>query len=200
MRRLIVLACLWLQQASADDFFQRSFILSELKKSALLSKNFDLPFVTQLEVRKEAANFSSNSGLIAFSTPKTASSAYDKTISYDLTNFYTSENHRARFVVNQFLPGTDLLISAGYDSGSSTQKIAISKTWFMGLAGYKKFNDHFYFYFSSGSWQQQHVTESPCLDEYGREYWCPTLIAWSDRPVTTFKPGRFLDLKFEYIF
>lgn len=200
MRRLIFLACLWLQQAYADDSFQRKFILGELKKSVHLGKNFDLPFVTQLEIKKEAANFSSNSGLIAFSAPKIASSAYDKTVSYDLTNFYNSKSHRTHLVLNQFLPSTDLMISLGFDSGSSTQKITISKTWFMGLAGYKKLNNHLFFYFSAGSWQKQSVTEFPCLDEYNREYWCPTLSAWSDRPADSFKPGRFLDMKFEYLF
>ena len=195
-----MLLCLWAGQAAADDFFQRSFILGELRKSAMLGKNFKLPFVTQLEVRKELGYFSSNSGMTVFAAPQKATSAYDASISYDLTDFYTSRKPRVRLVVNQFISGTDLMVSGGWDTGSTAPKITISPSFFLGLSGYKKLNNQLYFYFTTGAWQQQKVTEFPCTDEYDREYWCPTLIAWSDRPANNFKPGRFADLKLEYIF
>lgn len=201
MRHLIlILLSFGSQQVVADDFSQRSFLLSELRKSAILGRNFNWPFVSQFEVKKEWGFFSSNSGMAVFSAPQKATSAYDPTISYDLSDFYTSRKNRVRLVVNQFIPDTPLMISGGYDSGSSAPKITISPTFFMGLSGYRKLDRQLYFYFTSGAWQKQKVTEYPCVDEYDREYWCPTLIAWSDRPVSNFKPGRFLDLKLEYVF
>jgi hypothetical protein len=201
MRYLVLmLLCLWAQQASADDFLQRSFVLGELRKSALRGKNFSWPFVTQLEVKKEWGMFSSNSGMIAFSTPQRATSAYDPSISYDLTDLYTSKRARARLVVNQFIPDTNWMLSAGYDSGSAAPKIVVSPTFFAGVSGYKKLDTRLHFYWTSGAWQQQKITEYPCIDDYDREYWCPALIAWSDRPANSFKPGRFVNFKLEYIF
>lgn len=184
----------------ADDFLHRSFVLGELRKSALRGTHFFQPFITQFDLKKEQGIFSSNSGLVAFSAPTKVSSAYDPSATYDLADFYNSRKQRLRIVANQFIPDTNLLISAGYDSGSTASKISISKTWFLGLSGYQEINKQLFLYFASGAWQKQQVTEQPCVDQYDREYWCPKLIAWSDRPVANFKPGRFWDLKLEYVF
>lgn len=197
---IIILLCFGVRQVIADDFSQRSYLLSELRKTAILGRNFNWPFISQFEVKKEGGFFSSNSGVDVFSAPQKVTSAYDPSVSYDLTDFYTSRVNRIRIVVNQFIPDTPLMISGGYDSGSAAPKITISPTFFIGLSGYKKLDRRLYFYFTSGAWQQQKVTESPCVDEYDREYWCPRLIAWTDRPANIFKPGRFLEIKFEYIY
>ena len=188
------------QCALANDFLHRNFILGEMKKSALRNQDFSYPFISTLDIKKEKGDFSSNSGSIIFNAPNKAVSIYDSSISYDLTDFYNSRQHRARLVLNQFIPGTHLLLSGGFDTGSTAPKIAVSPSWFIGLSGYKKINQDLYLYFTSGSWQNQKVTETPCTDDYGREYWCPALVAWSDRPAQNFKSGRFMDLKIEYLF
>ena len=45
------------------------------------------------------------------------------------------------------------------------------------------------------------LSERPCLDSYDREYWCPALVAWADRPqVNQPKAESYLDVKYSILF
>ncbi len=53
---------------------------------------------------------------------------------------------------------------------------------------------------SWGQWFGGKVTERPCLDSYDRQYWCPNLSAWIDRPTLDTQPSKYYELKYQWQF
>ena len=67
----------------------------------------------------------------------------------------------------------------------------------MGISTYKKIDTKSAVFFMAGGWQKERISEQPCVDAYDREYWCPNLIAWSDRKPITSMPLRFAEVRYE---
>ena len=188
--------------AYAIDPLHRVNAYSALRYEALTDKKIYFPFISEMDVRREIGRFSSNSGFTThLAAPSKVSSIYDSTsTSYDLTPYYTSSNVRAHLILNYFIPETSILVSVGYDSGSNAQKISISSTRFFGLSSYKRIDSSSTIFLMMGAWEREKITEAPCVDSYGREYWCANLSAWSDHTPMAPKAFRFFDVKYEYKF
>lgn len=186
----------------AFDLLHRVHVDRALRYHAWSDYKIELPFISELDVRREVNVFSSNSGRnTILAVPSKVVSVYDSTSAeHDLSPFYTAQNIRTHFILNYFVPGTTLLVSWGYDSGSKAQKIAISPTAFLGLSSYKRINSNSAVFFTMGGWQKQRVTETPCVDSYQRQYWCANLSAWSDYSTLTAPVFRFIDIKYELKF
>ena len=186
----------------AFDPLHRVHVDRALRLQAWSDYKIEHPFVSELDVRREVNVFSSNSGHnTVLAVPSKVVSAYDSTsTAHDLTPFYAAQNIRTHFILNYFVPGTTLLVSWGYDSGSKAQKISLSPTTFLGLSSYKRINSSSALFFTMGGWQKQRITETPCVDSYDRQYWCANLSAWSDHSPLTAPVFRFVDIKYELKF
>lgn len=200
MKNLVIycLVFLSLQSASAIELTHRKFTLNAMRNQAWTSGPLPFGFVSEFEIRREVNLFSSNSGIAVLNAQPKVTSEYDETSNaYAMTHFYTAAKHRQHLISNFVIPNTKALISIGYDSGSRAEKIAISKTFFIGLSTYKRLDSNSALFFMAGGWQKEKIIEKPCIDEYDREYWCPNLTAWSDyKPLST-SPLRFAEVRYE---
>ena len=158
------------------------------------------PVLSDLYLMKENGNFTQSTGRSFLSVPRTAYSAYDDSIAYPLTPFYTPKNTRYRWIANYMEPFTQWLISFGYDSGMQADKLSVAPSTFIGLAKTIEIDKANSLSVSWGQWFGGKVTERPCLDAYDRQYWCPNLTAWIDRPHLDTQPGKYYELKYQWQF
>lgn len=204
MRALSIFSLLLLASFScicrANDFFQRGFILSELTRRNLTGSKFEDLFLSVLDVRHENNIFLKNTGEVAFSAPSFARSAYDGSVGYDLGSFYSAKNNRFRLIANKYLGEDGFLLSIGFDSGSYSEKLDINKSKFFGFSKSFSLDKNSFFMVSSGRWWGGELTERPCIDSYGRQYWCPNLISWIDRPSIAPVRTQYIDIRFQYYF
>ena len=200
MKNLVIycLVILSLQSASAIELTHRKFTLNAMRNQAWTSGPLPFGFVSEIEIRREVNLFSSNSGIAVLNAQPRVTSEYDDTSNaYAMTHFYTAAKQRQHLISNFVIPNTKALISIGYDSGSRAEKIAISKTFFIGLSAYKRLDSNTAIFFMAGGWQKERITEQPCIDDYDREYWCPNLTAWSDYKPLAVTPLRFAEVRYE---
>ena len=158
------------------------------------------PVLSDVYLMKEHSNFTQSSGRSFLSVPRRAYSAYDDSIAYPLTPFYTPKNTRYRWIANYIEPFTQWLISFGYDSGSRADKLSVAPSTFLGLAKTFEIDKANTMSVSWGQWFGGKVTEHPCLDSYDRQYWCPNLTAWIDRPTLDTQPSKYYELKYQWQF
>ncbi len=163
---------------------------------AITGRGIEYPFISSLNVEKESLTFSKSSGIILQSYPKVAYSAYDSAIKYDISSFYNSKNSRIKFIINYVEPSSEIYISVGYDSGSQAEKINISRAYFIGLTRTFNIHKNGYLTTSSGSWFGGKITQYPCIDSYNREYYCPNLTAWIDRPNLHFQNEKYFQINY----
>jgi len=186
--------------AYSGDEEQRDMVQRILFAARDAQFKMDYPFVTEMYVQREQGSFTLSSGRGLLSVNETATSAYDDTITYNISDFYKTANTRHRWVLNYLEPDTRWLLSFGYDSGAKADKLSIEQSVFLGLAkNFELSRDH-HLMFSWGQWFGGKVTERPCLDAYDREYWCPNLSAWSERPRLDTSPGKYYELKYQWQF
>lgn len=97
-------------------------------------------------------------------------------------------------------PFSQWLLSFGYDSGLQADKLSVAPSTFLGLAKNFEIDKANTMSVSWGQWFGGKVTERPCLDSYDRQYWCPNLSAWIDRPTLDTQPSRYYELKYQWQF
>jgi hypothetical protein len=184
----------------AGDEEQRDMVQRILMAARDVHFNMDYPFVTQMYVQREQGSFTLSSGRGLLAINGMATSAYDQAIAHNISDFYNAANTRQRWVLNYLAPETRWLFSFGYDSGSQADKLSIESSVFLGLAKNFELSRNHNLLFSWGQWFGGKVTERPCLDAYDREYWCPNLSAWIDRPTLDTQPGKYYELKYQWQF
>jgi len=195
---LCQLACVINAQAGDDE--HRDTIGRVLLASAEAGFNVQFPFVSQLYMQREQGLFTLSSGQNLLSVPAVVASGYDASIAHDLSDFYTAKNLRQRWVMNYLEPASHWLVSFGYDSGTQADKLSIESSVFLGAAKNLDLAKNHRLLLSWGQWFGGKVTERPCLDAYDREYWCPNLTAWKDRPALNTDPGKYYELKYQWQF
>jgi len=158
------------------------------------------PVLSDFYAGKEHGSFTQSSGRSFFSVPDVAYSVYDASISHRLVKFYTPRTARLRWILNYMEPRTQWLLSVGHDSGMQADKLTISKSSFFGLAKTFDISPTQILNVSWGQWFGEKVSERPCLDEYDRQYWCPNLSAWIDRPMLDTQPSKYYELKYQWQF
>lgn len=148
------------------------------------------------------SHFSSNSerkirradGAVLMEIRDSVHSAYDDSTSYNLGRFFRARNNRLSLIANwATIAGT--IWSVGIDSGHSSQKIKLQGSLFLGATSSWQTNRNQVITLGFGSWHGGGVRESPCVDEYDRRYYCPTLIAWSDRIEIRSGAQWYLDIR-----
>lgn len=133
----------------------------------------------------DAVNIVRADGAKLMPTPKIATS-YNG-VQYDVAGFY-KKKPRINMVVHYAgrVPGEAL--SLGVDSGFSAKKIQLKPALFIGYTRALQLQENTYVALNANSWLGGGVSEQPCMDNYNREYYCPTLTAWSD-----YKPIENID-------
>lgn len=191
-------ACVY--NAQAGDEEHRDTIGRVLLASAQADFNVQFPFITQLYVQREQGLFTLSSGQNLLSVLSVVASGYDTSIAHDLSDFYTAKNLRQRWVLNYLEPASRWLVSFGYDSGMQADKLSIESSVFLGVAKNVELAKQHHLLVSWGQWFGGKVTERPCIDAYEREYWCPNLTSWKDRPMLHTDPGKYYELKYQWKF
>ena len=187
-------------QCLGDDFTQRRLILNELKRSAKSDVKIDMPFISQFGVRNERGIFLKNTGEVLFNAPERALSGYDSAIAHNVGDFYQANNNRVNIIINKYVGNTGVLTSVGFDGGSRAAKFNVSNSKYLGLARSFAFGGRSTLYLSTGRWFGGEVSETPCIDSYDREYWCPNLTAWIDRPVIKSRKEEHFDIVWQLSF
>jgi hypothetical protein len=184
----------------ANDLDHRKAIQNAMMVSIQDPARLDYPFLSTVDIIKENGRFTRSSGWYLIDVQPVASSAYDPSVAYDITNFYKSKNTRVRFISNYQIPRTGFFVSYGFDSGTKAEKLEVSKSFFVGASqAFNPHKSHFFFY-SVGRWYGEKITQKPCLDTYDREYWCPSLTAWKDRPIIQDRQESYADLRYIFVF
>lgn len=187
--------------AYGADGPHKEIIVNALKYQAWSGQSIDFPFFSELQFQREVRSFKKINGDDLISVAPIVISAYDPTsAAYEATSFYTAKSPRTHLILNYFIPHTLLLLSAGYDSGSDAEKITVNAAKFIGLSTFWRISSQSAVYILVGAWEPQGVTERPCVDSYGREYWCANLTAWSDHVPMESAQANFVNLKYELRF
>ena len=200
MKKLVLLCLLVLHShgANAIELTHKNYTFNALRKQAWAPQSMPLMFISEIDIRREVNTFSSNSGSMVLNAMAKVTSEYDATATaYEMTPFYTAANSRKHLISNFAIPNSPFLLSLGLDSGSRSEKIAISKSYFAGFSAYQKLDANSILLFTAGGWQRERIVEQPCFDSYDREYWCPNLTAWSDHSPLSATPLRFLEVRYE---
>jgi hypothetical protein len=132
--------------------------------------------------------------------PRLVRSGYDEAISYDLSDMYSYQKPRAALILNFAITAPGTVYSIGFDSGVRTKKLSIKPSLFLGFAQAYAFSNRQHVAISVGHWFGGSISESPCIDAYDRQYWCPNLTAWEDYEPEYPEQNRFIDIAYVYRF
>ena len=126
-------------------------------------------------------NWIMQNGDYLMKSPSNTCSAYDQAVCYDLVKFYKprypqliasalyqyEKNRAATFGLNTGFDATKLIIKPSFMIGHLIKlDLDYSKTESLIIEGL--------------IWFGGRVNHEACIDEYYREYYCPSLTAWSD--------------------
>jgi len=186
--------------SQSQDVNHLPLIVRASQHLAITGRVIEYPFISSFNIEQESLTFRKSSGAILQSFPKVAYSAYDPAIKYDVSSFYNSKNVRIKFIINYIEPSSKIFISVGYDHGSQAEKINLSRAYFIGLTRTFNIHKNGYLTTSSGSWFGGKITQYPCIDSYDREYYCPNLTAWIDRPNLDFQNEKYFQIKYVFAF
>ena len=189
-----------LDHAHADDLAHRKSMMQLAMITAENNNAIEFPFLSTGELMRETTSFSRSSGSLLTTVAPLATSAYDSSVVYDVASFYKSQNMRLRFIINYAEPVSKVFFSFGYDSGMVAEKLEITKSFFLGLTKGLKIKKNNFLLASAGQWFGGRVSESPCLDSYDREYWCPNLTAWIDRPAVIQRQEKYAEIRYIFLF
>ncbi len=126
----------------------------------------------------DAANIIRANGVKLMDNPKTAGS-YNG-IKYDVSNFYIDKKPRINMIMHYAGRTPGEILSLGIDNGFSAKKIKIKPALFVGYTRAFQLQKNIHIALNANSWLGGNTSEESCRDDYNREYYCPTLTAWSD--------------------
>jgi hypothetical protein len=113
---------------------------------------------------------------------------------------YSYQKPRAALILNFAITAPGTVYSIGFDSGVRTKKLSIKPSLFLGFAQAYAFSNRQHVAISVGHWFGGSISESPCIDAYDRQYWCPNLTAWEDYEPEYPEQNRFIDIAYVYRF
>lgn len=181
--------------ASADDLAHRDFVDLLVRRSMAEGRVAPGVWLSVVDVEGDAGWVTRNSGRLLLDVPPRVASAYDLGITKDMVKLYEPASPRVRAIATAAVPFGGFFVSAGHDTGLHAAKIDVRESWFLGASKGFPVGDASWVVVHAGGWLGERIRERPCLDAYDRAYWCPKLIAWTDRPPLKLEPEVFLELK-----
>jgi len=119
--------------------------------------------------------------VLLMSKPTKVCSGSNNIICHDMADKYVPKNIPVLFS-GLYKINRDVIFTFGVNSGFDSSKLSVSPS--LSLGGGRRWylsGDHTSHIILEGNyWFGSVLTHRPCLDSYHREYYCPTLTAWSD--------------------
>ncbi|MFM7801303.1 MAG: hypothetical protein ACKO69_04010 [Limnohabitans sp.] len=197
---LIVTLNLGSGMAWAGEFEHRWMVQRALAAVLWEGRQQPLVFFSDIYVQREIGNFTQSTGRMYLSVSDKVTSNYHSGSVYSLSGFYEAQRWRKRWVLNFLEPQSHWLVSLGHDNGVQTRKLNISPSLFLGLAKAMTLPHGQSLQIALGKWFGAMLNESPCVDDYDRQYWCPNLTAWIDRPKPDASSMHFYEFKYQLVF
>lgn len=195
-------ACLgcgvWGAALSADMQAHRQTAMLAAQRSLL--DGFSGFWVSAPSFQGGSSAIRSYSGSLLYKRPSEVRSGYDNAVRHDVSSFYESSRPAVSGIFNWVLqPGQ--VVSVGLNSGYESPKLTITPAVFLGWSGSFGLTARQQLTVSAGAWLGGQLSESPCLDDYGRQYWCMTLTAWEDyRSPSWHSTPHYLDFRWSVQF
>ena len=114
---------------------------------------------------------------IGHDLPKVAYS-YDG-VARNVSRFYKSQGKEYKLGLI-FAFDSDTMITLNYDNGLKTEKMKIDKYTEIKLVQGVKVNNNLNLSFKTRIQIGGDISHTPCVDGFGRNYYCGSLTAWSD--------------------
>ena len=170
---------------------------------AILAKHNEkppLPWITQLRLSKNTGAIRLADGAIMLNRPGIVRSAYDSSVQHDVSKFYRPDKMHVNAMMHYAGRRAGEVFSFGFDSGFSATKMKVKPALFFGYARAFEVTKTTAVSMSAGGWLGGKVSEKPCLDAYDREYYCPTLTAWTDYRPPRRRLHQYINLMFVHNF
>ena len=109
--------------------------------------------------------------------PTTATS-YDG-VERDISKFYEDKQTNL-YVDGYIILDTKTKVNIGFDNGIKTNKFKQSNTYKIGVTQAIDITPNSYITIGGSTAFGGNISETPCKDDYDREYYCGNLTAWTD--------------------
>ena len=126
--------------------------------------------------------------------------SYSESAKYDVSRFYRPDSLQANMVLHYAGRIAGEIISLGFDTGFSAEKIRVKPALFVSYTRAFKLAKQTLIAVGAGAWFGGSVSEKPCRDAYDRAYYCPTLTAWSEHYQPRHRLHRHFHLTFSHSF
>lgn len=126
-------------------------------------------------------NWIMQNGDYLMKSPSNTCSAYDRAVCYDLEKFYKPRQSQL-IALGLYQYDANRSVTFGVNTGFKTPKLIIEPSFMIGhfmkldLNSSKKES----LIVEGVIWAGGRVKHYACIDEYDRQYYCPSLTAWSD--------------------
>jgi hypothetical protein len=200
-KQLPLLCCLLLVAAtpthSQTMLNHRSLIIMTSKNS--LEQRLPVPwFVSHFSSTTEG-QVTAAGGAVVMNIRSSVPSVYDASTSYEVGKFFRANNNRLSLIAN-WGSSAGTIWSIGFDSGYKSQKLKLNHSLFLGATKSWQAKKNQTITLGLGAWLGGGVSESPCMDDYDRQYSCSSLIAWSDRTQLQSNTYRYFDFSLTHNF
>jgi len=187
MSKLMFVLFLWVQTMShaqsvlnlnsVNPFALRETVSAYSKTvSYFANKPVELFLPTSVYVNNSSAV---SHDISVLTVPVNLCSVYDRSICYNLSNFYKSINPQAIISGYYFFNKNDAII-IGLNTGFNSPKLVIQPSIELGYSTLVSLEKNVNFVFEGSKWLGGHIEHKPCADTFDREYYCGNLSAWSD--------------------
>jgi hypothetical protein len=155
----------------------------------------------QITALIDTSTFISSNAEVFMSKPGKVCSTYDSTVCQDVSDKYTPSNIPLLFQ-GLYQISEDSIITMGFNTGFESSKISVNPSASLGGAHrwYLAANHTSHLIIEGNYWFGAVVTHRPCLDSYDREYFCPTLSAWSEFSYDPYPRSYSFKLTYEKVF
>ncbi len=99
-------------------------------------------------------------------------------ITRDISKFYTPKSRT--FSIGGDIYTKNTKISLHYDDGINTPKFKVDDTIAVQVTKHMPINENWSINLTAGYKKNGQSTDISCSDDYGKEYYCGNLTAWSD--------------------
>jgi hypothetical protein len=115
-------------------------------------------------------------------------SAYDKSICYDVSRFYTWDKDTIRTAEFVIVHSSMRFVRVRFQEGVGAQKIQIDPQLTLGFGVELNLSGGRLLRYEFGGAIGGRVKQSPCVDAFDREYHCQSLSSWADYGKKIFQP------------
>lgn len=147
-----------------------------------------------------STSITSNSEVL-MGKPGKVCSTYDTTICQDVSDKYAPSNVPLLFQ-GLYKISEDTIVTLGFNTGFESPKVSVTPSASLGGAyrWHLAANHTSHVIIEGNYWFGAVLTHRPCLDSYDREYFCPTLSAWSDFSYDPYPKSYYVRLTYEKVF